>query len=294
MSLDDAELVTDILAGFDEPLADPASIPTTLLAEEASQEVKVVNTGSGSDELFAGYDRYPLDTHYWEQFKPIPNVAKHAARFGSQFAPEKSKLQRYLAYLGSTTSQKEAFIGTRLRESTAPLADGDSAQLESLVDETFDSEEYLQNMTQFDVDTWLPGDLLVKVDRTTMQHGLEARTPFLDQGLVEFAMRIPPELKLKNGIQKYVLKKAVEDIVPSRIINREKDAFNVPISDWLCNPDSPLRSRFTAEVLDPVGFLDTDTVLDRYKRFNNGQSKYQRMMWKVLNLQIWHETYIQD
>lgn len=294
LSLDDADQVADILTRFSEPLADPASIPTALLSEQASQEIKVVNTGSGANELFAGYDRYQLDTHYWEQFKLIPDILKQAARFGSQFAPEKSKLRRYLTYFGGTTSQKEAFVGTRLRESTAPLANADSAQFESLVGETFDSEDYLQNMTQFDVDTWLPGDLLMKVDRTTMQHGLEARTPFLDPGLLNFAMRVPPELKLKNKTQKYILKKAVEDIVPSKIINRQKDAFDVPISDWLCNADSPLRSHFSAEAIDPIGFLDTDTVLDRYNRLRNGQSNYQNMMWKVLNLQIWHETYIQN
>lgn len=293
VELSDASIVPEALRSFDEPLSDPASIPTHLIAQRASQEVTVVNTGSGADELFGGYHRYLTDVKYWNRFRYIPVPAKRLAGIAAELFPEHTKPWRYLGYLGSMTSMEDAY--TERRASGDNGFQGDDPNIHSLVSSSMrDGRDYLANMTAFDIRYWLPDDLLVKVDRTTMANGLEARVPFLDHRLVEFSRAVPSRYKIKNGTEKYLLRQAVKDILPRDILHREKKGFSVPIETWMRDPDSPVAQRFDQERFEAVPFLDADTITDRYERFTRGDNRYSRMMWKALNLEVWTKNYLKS
>ena len=234
----DLEVLDEVLAAVDEPFADVSAIPTYLVSRLARRHVKVVLSGDGGDELFAGYDRYVVD-HRRRHLGLLGDAGLGGAlRVLSTALPEGAPGKNYLynlslprleRYLDSISLFPGRAIGdllepevVRHREScfaTALTAGNDLDPLSRIQD--------------LDINTYLPGDILTKVDRMTMANSLEARVPLLDHPLVEFACRLPARLRLRSGQTKHLLKCALRGRVPAEVLTRPKHGFGVPLEVWL-------------------------------------------------------------
>jgi asparagine synthase (glutamine-hydrolysing) len=229
---EDLGVLDQLLSGFDEPFADPSSVPTFLVSRLASKHVKVVLSGDGGDELFAGYDRYVVDRH-----------RRHLGLLGDMGL---GAGLRFLSDLFPVGGGKNTLYNLSLPR-TARYVDSISLFPRRTLVETLDdlpphpldlaswadpSLEPLSRLQDLDLKTYLPGDILTKVDRMSMANSLEARVPLLDHPLVEFAAGLPPHLRLRGGVTKYLLKRVVRGKIPDEVLDRPKRGFDVPLETW--------------------------------------------------------------
>jgi asparagine synthase (glutamine-hydrolysing) len=234
---------------WDEPFADTSMIPMWYLARFAGRHVRVALSGDAGDELFAGYETYAADG-LRRLLQPLPrSVLDGASALVQALLPSRPgkvtldfKIRQFLRYAGS--DEADAHLGWRrlfsadeiaglLRPAYASVASIDpNAQGRAIARECADMH-WIDRMGYLDVRTWLPDDILVKVDRATMAHGLEARAPFLDHRLAEFAAGLPPEMKMSGGAKKRVLKRSQQGRLPERTLARRKAGFNAPVAIWL-------------------------------------------------------------
>lgn len=319
LSLDDRgaeELLEQISEFMDQPLGDPSLLPTWALSKFASEHVRVVLTGEGGDELFAGYPTY-LGHRLARLSNRIPSsVAGVLSSLTHRLAPKNahvslphlverllsvrdlSALDRHITWFG-TLQQGEA-RGLLSPDLRSDLQLGDTrAHLASLVralDGLGDPEGTDPALVVYqllDFELYLSGGLLVKVDRATMAHGLESRAPFLHHPLVEYAMALPPTAKLRGTSGKWVLKRAARGILPDRIIDRRKQGFAPPFSTWV---RGPLRRLILAK-LDPQrvargGVLDPAGVVRILREHLLGEAEHGRAIWALLCLQLWAERWL--
>jgi asparagine synthase (glutamine-hydrolysing) len=239
MQAADVEILDEILSGFDEPFADASAIPTHLISRLARQHVKVVLSGDGGDELFAGYDRYVVDDRR-RRLGVFGDLGLGAGlRSLSALLPETTpgkrylyslslpRMQRYLHEISLFTPQELArLLGTEVAELHAASSAFDEALSKTRGLDALSRLQYL------DLTTYLPGDILTKVDRMSMLASLEARVPLLDSRFVEFACRIPPDRRMRARQTKVLFKRAISDRVPSEVLNRSKQGFAVPLERW--------------------------------------------------------------
>jgi len=246
---DNLDLLDSAINGFDEPFSDNSLIPTYDLCKLASDYVTVALSGDGADELFAGYVTYKADK-YHSYFKIVPNLIKKILfKIGSQSSGQKNKLNwgyksRQFFY-GSLHQPEQAhylwrvffhpedrvnILGESHREliyDTDPFNIFKKYYCEVKDLNILDRNLYVDGMT------WLTDDILVKVDRASMQHSLEVRSPYLDIDLVNYAGSIPSGLKMKGFNTKYILKKALKGVVPEFVLSKKKSGFNAPVGAWL-------------------------------------------------------------
>lgn len=229
----DLKLLEELLSGFDEPFADSSAIPTFLVSRLARQHVKVVLSGDGGDELFAGYDRYVVDFRrrrlgllgdlgLGTVMRGVSALLPVGGGKNTLYNLSLPRLERYIDSI--SLFPRRALRDLLDADGTAPPVD-----IAGLTDRDLDPLSQLQAL---DLRTYLPGDILTKVDRMSMANSLEARVPLLDHPLVEFACSLPPELRLRNGITKYLFKRALEGRVPAEILTRAKQGFAVPLESW--------------------------------------------------------------
>jgi asparagine synthase (glutamine-hydrolysing) len=268
------EVVSHALA---EPLGDPAVLPTFLLAEAAREDVKVILSGEGADELFGGYPTY-LGHKFAERWQRVPGPLRRAARWAAdrwpsstgkmtleymvkQFlaASEKPWLDRHLTWLGAMA-----------------IEDGVIAELACKLDR-FPHDDPLNRVMWFDFLTYLPDDLLVKVDRATMLASVEARAPFLDREVMELVLPAPSRLKVRGLTTKAILKEAARGLVPNEVIHRRKRGLSVPVARWLNTGLAPLADRL----------LDTPLLAEH----RTGRRNHARRLWPQLMLALWSERW---
>ena len=231
----DLKVLEDVLAAVDEPLADASAIPTYLVSRLARQHVKVVLSGDGGDEIFAGYERYLVDQRRL-RLGSLPGV-RTLLRAGSAVLPQGTpgknhlynlSLPRFEAYLDSVSMFPARAMAQMLE---APLATAACPLVEALAESQ--GLDPLSRLQDLDLNSYLPGDILTKVDRMSMAASLEARVPLLDHPLVEFACALPPRLRLEAGETKRLLKRALKGRVPDEVLTRRKQGFGVPLPIWL-------------------------------------------------------------
>lgn len=309
VSPEDAQSVIPHLATwYDEPFADSSQIPTYLVSKMTRDHVTVALSGDGGDELFAGYTRYTFAQSVWGMVSWIPSWGKVLGRAGisvlspqhwtalSQVIPSKwrpqhfgDKLYKFQGVLQQT--RLEDFYRTLidLWVGEEPLVPGaeplDLWALEKIyAPSSFSSAEKLQYM---DTLTYLSDDILTKVDRASMAVSLEARVPLLDHRVVEYAWRIPENLKLRDGQSKWLLRQVLYRSVPKELIERPKMGFGVPIGDWI---KGPLRdwaeSLLSKEALESQG-LNPTPILRRWQEHLAGTRNWQYALWSVLMFQSW-------
>lgn len=242
------------IEAFDEPFADNSLIPMFKVSELAKKHVKVVLSGDGADEVFAGYITYRADSHY-QKFKHIPSALRNLGyqlvknnkitekqKIGFQY-----KLRQFLQ--GAKGDYASAHYSWRLIFTPELRKEIMGEQFKDLIYDTdpvhqfrnhFNKVQHLHWLDQalyVDAMTWLTDDILVKVDRTTMRHGIEARAPYLDKNLVEFAASIHPTLKLKGNETKSILKNSLKPWLPKELLFRKKSGFNAPVGAWIGNKE---------------------------------------------------------
>jgi asparagine synthase (glutamine-hydrolysing) len=260
-----------------EPLGDPAVLPTWLLAEAAREQVKVILSGEGADELFGGYPTY-LGQKVAERWQRIPRPVRRLVRWAVDFWPtstgkmtlefmlkqflsaaEQPWLERHLNWLGAVT-----------------IEDGVIPELAAKLD-GFPQADQLNCVMWFDFVTYLPDDLLVKVDRATMLASVEARAPFLDREVMELVLPVHSDFKVHGFTTKAILKEAARGLVPDRVIDRQKRGLSVPVARWLNTGLAPLADRL----------LDTPLLAEHRARRRN----HARRLWPQLMLALWAEKW---
>ncbi|WP_203288474.1 asparagine synthase (glutamine-hydrolyzing) [Metabacillus sp. cB07] len=287
-----------IIWHMDDPVADPASIPLYFVAREARKQVTVVLSGEGADELFAGYNIYkePGDLSV---FTYMPDSFKKALKQLSAIFPEGMKGKSFIER--GTTLLEERYIGNAniFSASEKKMMLTNMEQYEKPTGITkclFDEVRQLDSVSRMqyiDLMTWLKGDILVKADKMTMAHSLELRVPFLDKEVFRSAAQIPHEWKVKNSETKYLLRKAVRDLVPPHVLHRRKLGFPVPIRDWLKDEMYEwARSLLMESGTDYL--LDKTLALGMLEKHRRGEGDYSRKIWTVLTFILWHQVFIEN
>jgi asparagine synthase (glutamine-hydrolysing) len=297
VDLDSMDLFPRMIQQYGEPMADPAILPTMALADHASDYVKVVLSGTGADEVFAGYNHYREYPRHQRSFGRIPARILRAVGRVAPYAPAK---REHLSYLGSLASPEEGFLHHARAYDRDPGAyldtdhDAESAGAQACVDSTFavpEDGDLVKQMSTFDLTYWLPDDLLYKVDHATMASSLEARVPFLDHQFVQFAYNIPSEYKVANDEYKPILKRAVSDILPERIHQREKHGLSVPIAEWFREGHEAIEGVLTEDAVERTPYLDADALFSLWRRHRRGNANNCITLWKALNYVAWYEEY---
>ena len=297
---------------YDEPFADSSQIPTYLVSRLARQYVTVSLSGDGGDELFGGYNRYFLGRRLWNKIGWIPKTVRRLISYGlTSISPQQwNGMGRYTAFLGP----KVANPGDKAQKVAAILGVPDpEAMYHGLVShwerpETVvigaqepptvltdrnrwaALEDFTERMMYLDLVTYLPDDILVKVDRASMAVSLEARVPLLDHRLVEFVWRLPLSLKIRGDESKWLLRQVLYKYVPRELIERPKMGFGVPIDSWLRGPLREWAEALLAEDrLRREGFFDSGPIRERWAEHLSGRCNWQYHLWDVLMFEAWLE-----
>jgi asparagine synthase (glutamine-hydrolysing) len=303
------EIVPRLADIYDEPFADSSQIPTFLVSEMTRRHVTVALSGDGGDELFAGYNRYVWAEKLWSWMARIPTPLRHATAFGAERLP--GKLADGLARLlpagirPARPREKLAKMAEILKldgidpiyrrlvsqwADPAALMKGGREPHGPLFDSTFvrDMPEPIARMQLIDTLTYLPDDILAKVDRATMATSLEGREPLLDHRLYEFAWTLPPAFKMRGGSGKWPLRRVLERYVPRALFERPKMGFGVPIDAWM---RGPLRDwaedLLDAKTLAADGIFDPVPIRKAWTDHLDGTRDMHYPLWVVLMFQSW-------
>ena len=307
------EVIPKLADMYDEPFADSSQIPTFLVSEMTRRHVTVALSGDGGDELFAGYSRYTLGKQIWERMHRLPSPVRALAAAGIRLlppgiwdrliklAPEpwNSKLSGRRLHKGAdvmTDPDGADFYRTIVSQWMEPdsLARGGREPRGVLWDPTVIESvpDFVERMQFLDLVTYLPDDILSKVDRASMAVSLEVRVPLLDHRVIDFAFRLPPRLKLRDGVGKYLLRQVLYRHVPRELVERPKMGFGVPIGAWL---RGPLRDwaedLLDARKLDLGGLVDPAPVRRMWATHLSGTSDFEYPLWTVLMLESWRRRW---
>jgi asparagine synthase (glutamine-hydrolysing) len=306
LDADAALIVPEIVRHAEEPTADSSMVAVYHLARLAREHVTVVQSGDGADELFAGYETY--QAHYLHRvYRYLPGAVRRGvvAPLVSMLPPSDhkvsttEKLQRFVAAAERSSDDAHAtwrmiFDEDARRRLLAPVAGAMAGAIHPLTPyrEAFSRSPAghpLNRLLYVDTRVYLPSDMLVKVDRMTMAHGLEAREPYLDYRLVEFAARVPPRLKLRRFTQKkYLLRRALDGKVPGRALHRKKQGFNIPKGQWMrAGLREYVDERLSPSRLRDGGLLDAAAVAALVDAHMTGRADHSHQLWSLLVLSEW-------
>lgn len=302
------ELLPGLIWHYNEPFGDSSCLPTYYVARETAKHVTVALNGDGGDETFAGYERY-IANRLGEIFDKMPFILKKgmsglAGYLGEPMGGKKleARFKRFLAALSLKPKEryaswvtffdsyrKELLYSEELKNKTKGI------EPLNILFNAYDraNGDSLDRLLYVDTVTYLPNDLLVKMDIATMANSIEARSPFLDHKLMEFSASIPSELKLKGWTTKYILKEALKRFLPEEILRRKKMGFGVPISKWFQNE---LKGYLKDNLLDGTakgrGYFKTDYVSSLIDEHIKGISDHGSRLWLLLNFELWHRMFI--
>jgi asparagine synthase (glutamine-hydrolysing) len=295
---------------LDEPLADPAVIPTFLISRFARNHIKVALSGEGSDELFGGYPMH-IGARLAEYYLRLPGFLRHQffarlARFlpvSSGAVPLGLFLRRFLAHVEKGPALRHQiwfgmFAPDELDRLFAPEFDcgaAPSRQILFPLDRVRDGavfEDALAEVTYLDFRLYLEDNLLVKIDRASMACSLELRTPYLDHRLIEFAASLPAALKVPTFQLKYLLKKAVSKWLPPQIVYRQKRGFSVPVAEWMRGELRPLLDETLGEErLKRNGMFNVVFVRRLLEEHWARQTDHRRLLWPLFCFQLWYDRW---
>ncbi len=296
------DVVDELVWHFDEPFADSSALPTYMVSKMARDFVTVVLSGDGGDELFAGYTRYAIDKRRSGLGKLPASIRRGLLRPLSEALPAGAKGRNFL--YNSSLDAVDRYIDSvshfgRLSKSdllTPQTRSGLNGGPEALFRELAaipGSDDPTDRLLYLDSKTYLPSDILVKVDRMSMAASLEARGPLLDHELIEFVQTIPVSMKLKGLETKYIFKKAMEGIVPNEILYREKQGFGVPINEWI---NSELKDRINEDLLSrrtvERGYFEPKFIEHLIDEHSRSRRDHSHSLWILWMLELWHRRYM--
>lgn len=298
---DAVSLMQDLAWYFDEPFGDASAIPTYLVSRLAAGHVKMVLSGDGGDELFAGYDRC-------RKFLQLERIARGSLGLGAPALRLASRLlqgqwgwrldriadrleqpwpDQYLSGVALSTADDLRRLLRPELLGTDPFAG---------VRHHFEREDIpsrLEKILSGDMASYLVDDVLVKVDRMTMANSLEARSPLLDHELMEFAARIPPELKLRGGQTKYLLRQVARDLLPEHVLNKRKQGFAIPLARWLRGDLRELmRDTLSAAQLRKRGIFNENEVERCIGEHLAGTHDHSTRLWLLLSYELWAQSFM--
>jgi asparagine synthase (glutamine-hydrolysing) len=303
---DICQLVDDLVRHFDEPFADQSCMPTFIVSRLARGHVKVVLSGDGGDELFAGYTRYAVERDR-AGFARLPRLVRRGLMRPLAAGLPHGALGRNFIHNVALDPRERYLDNVSVFNALArrPLYTNDfrralagreaAAELFRALGERGPAGEGVAPLLYLDAKTYLPGDILTKVDRMSMAASLEARVPLLERDLVEFVSRIPAGLKMRGGESKYIFKRAVRGLVPDEILDRPKQGFGVPVGEWI---NRELRERIRDTFADPRtrtrGVFEpayVDVLLAEHER---GRRDHSYALWSLFILELWHRAYVDE
>jgi len=302
---------------YDEPFADSSQIPTYLVSAMTRRHVTVSLSGDGGDELFGGYQRYSNARQFWETARWFPNFSRRAlARFLRVCKP--TTYDRLIGGLGPLLPRlaRPSSVGERMHRLAEVMTVKNPEELYRHLVSYWESpgevalnakeapalltqssewarvDDISQRMMFLDLATYLPDDILAKVDRASMGVSLEARVPILDHRVVEFAARVPISMKIRSGQGKWLLRQALYRYVPRELVERPKMGFSVPIEEWLRGPLKDwAEGLLDQERLRREGFFCPDPIRKLWAEHLSGQRNWQGHLWNVLMFQAWREKW---
>jgi asparagine synthase (glutamine-hydrolysing) len=288
---------------FDEPFADSSAIPTWFVSEIARRHVTVVLSGDGGDELFGGYDRY-LPHPRVDRFDrlPLPGRRQLASSVWP-WLPHGVQGKNFLRHVALDTEGRfvDSVAQFKADEKPALYSAGLRSALRGTSAEATLARRFARfsalpphsRMMRFDFETYLPEDVLTKVDRMSMAHSIESRVPLLDNHVIDFAATLPAHLKIHNGRRKHVLKEALKGLLPAGILDRKKQGFGVPLDTWF-------RGGLTGMFADVLGSARTrqrgyfePAFIDRLVQEHlSGRRDHNMKLWQLLVFELWHRQYL--
>jgi asparagine synthase (glutamine-hydrolysing) len=299
---DGLSILEDLIGHFDEPFADSSAIPTWYVSEIARRHVTVVLSGDGGDELFGGYDRY-LPHPRVAQFDrwSVPGL-RGAAALIWPLLPHGAKGKNFLRHVTKDSAGRylDSIAMFQPDERASLYASGVRASLavnsEAILARHFDRFAGLAHdgrMMRFDFETYLPEDVLAKVDRMSMAHSIETRVPLLDNHVIDFAATLPSAFKIRDGRRKHILKETLRPMLPPGILDRRKQGFGIPLGTWFRGGLTDLFS----EVLEAPrtrqrGYFESRFVARLLKEHLAGERDHTLRLWQLLVFELWHRQYL--
>ena len=298
----DAALLLPALAdAFDEPFADSSALPTYLVSQLAAEDVKVALSGEGGDELFGGYYTYVADL-LAQRVGGLAGLARpvverlpsSSARASFDYKAKRFVRGAHLPPLERHHAWKEIFSPEARAELTGRRHGFDPVDLyRERFAETVGAE-LLARLQDVDLGIYLVDDLLVKTDRASMAHSLEARVPFLDPAVTSFAFSLPAKHRVNGFRKKVLLRKAVAPLVPEQIVRGKKRGFSIPAAAWLRGDLEPFaRETLSAETVGRQGYFDPQAVARVLDRHVRGEEDLSRQLWGLLAFTLWHERHVE-
>jgi asparagine synthase (glutamine-hydrolysing) len=297
-------LLPKLLWHVEEPISDSAIITTYLVSELAARSVKVILSGVGGDELFAGYNRY-LGDHYGQRYRRIPPWLRRGIGSLAEWLPSgrESRVMDVARYARQFLRASELpwreqyrmFVQICARENVKDLLSYAPAEHDGF-DRTLQAdhgEDALLRLMRVDAETQLAEDLLLLTDKVTMATSVECRVPFLDHRLVEVASSIPAAIKLRGGRLKHVLKNALVGVLPEEIFNRGKRGFGAPMGAWFKSELRNLRSELLSQkTVESRGLLSWPGVQRALEAHDAGREDYTDLVLVLVNLEIWCRLFL--
>jgi len=293
---------------YDEPFGDVSAIPTTLVSALARKSVTVSLSADGGDELFAGYTRHKNALKYYNRYAGLPGALKSTFRFGLSkldptripyfkntynFETKYKKLQNVL----SANNAANVLKFTRqnfTREQVNRLLKSPTVELNThFNDEVMSHNDQMDRILAVDCKTNLLDDNLTKVDRATMSVSLEGREPMLDYRLIEFVAQLPSNLKFRDGQKKWVLKEIAHKYLPIKMMDRRKQGFGVPITQWFKDElKEYLMVYLSSSRLDKEGVFNTSEIVGLRDKYLSGDNEGADRLWRILMFQMWYERWM--
>ena len=297
---------------YDEPFADSSQIPTYLVSKLARSDITVALAGDGGDELFGGYQHYSLAQELWSKIEKYPELGRRIVskviqtvpptaldigfswlapiimRYGRSGVSIGDSLYKWSQAIESPESLYLKEVSSWKRPSHLVLRSAEPTTVLTDKSRWLDGADFLQRMMFIDLLTYLPDDILVKVDRASMGVSLETRLPFLDHRIIEFVWKLPMGFRVNEGQTKRLLRKILYKYVPRELIERPKSGFSVPLADWL---RGPLRDWAEALLdqrrLDEEGFLNSTLIHRTWREHLSNHLDWSHHLWYVLMFQAW-------
>ncbi len=305
------KLLPQVVYHTDDPMADPALIPVYLLSQHAKKKVTVVLTGDGGDEVFAGYEQY----RYLPKIRNMNPALKAVLPTALRVAPSSllNKAFKYASSLGEEGLKRTIKVvkadnkAKTYLEFVSIFDDDEKKELYTQKmphDFSFENEfnekyfssdiDFLNQMLLMEMETVLPENYLMKANKMTLSSGVEERVPFLDHRLVELAYTIPPRLKVNGMNEKYIFRKAMQQIVPPEILVRKKQRFYVPIDLWIKDDLKPMVEQFLSRKnIERHGYFNYLYVQRLLDGFEKSRLYNARQLWNLLTFEVWHKIYIE-
>lgn len=305
------DVVSSISSIYDEPFSDPSQIPTFILSKMTRKQVTVALSGDGGDELFCGYNRYISTLKYWKYISKIPlsfrgKIEKFVNNSNFGFL-ERNFDNRFNFFYNKSFTKKYFKLG-EIISSNSPddlykrLVSQDNGVSVLLGDSFLSTQDYFDNLTNINVNhdierfmfndfkTYLPDDILVKLDRASMAVSLESRAPFLDKNLIEFAWSLPLQYKYQKGKGKFILRELLKKYIPETLYDRPKTGFGVPLNDWINGKlYESINTLLSNEYIVNQNLFDSKSISKIWDDHKHKRANNSSLIWNIFIFQLWYK-----